>query len=218
MVDTAAVQQALANLATRLATPVDFINIHRANKDEAKRNPRYRSMRYGSFLHAYGPFEMFFNELIGAHGGPRQGTPATMDRIRERIAQHLQIPNVTRQWQARVRTQPLPGRGGRWLWTTIQTQRLGDYLRDAKAVRNRLAHGDDPHPAPNTSGTLYDRKDGKTSITLMWVEGFVQATQDLATITALELTNDTTLVPDWPEPPRTGVSANPPPPPYALTP
>ncbi|MEU9509336.1 hypothetical protein AB0D32_24005 [Micromonospora sp. NPDC048170] len=111
-----------------------------------------------------------------------------MDRIRERIAQHLGVPNVTRRWQARVRTQPLPARGGRWLWTTIQSQ------------------------------PLYGRKDGKTSITLMWVEGFVQATQDLATITALELTNDATLIPDWPVPPRTGVSANPPPPPYALTP
>lgn len=52
----------------------------------------------------------------------------------------------------------------------IQAPRLGDYLRDAKAVRDRLAHGDDPQTAPNTSGTLYDRKDGKTSITLMWVE------------------------------------------------
>lgn len=34
---------------------------------------------------------------------------------------------------------------------------------------------------------------------------------------ALELTNDTSLIPKWPVPPRTGVSANPPPPPYALT-
>ncbi|MFG2043901.1 hypothetical protein [Dactylosporangium sp. NPDC048998] len=217
MVDATAVQEALANLAARLVTPVDFITIHRANKDEAKRNPQYRSMRYGAFLQAYGPFEMFFNDLIGAHGGPRQGTPATMDRIRERIGQHLGVPNVTHQWRARVRAQPEPGRGGRWLWTTIQTQQLSDYLRDAKAVRNRLAHGDDPQTAPNASGTLYDRKDGKTSITLMWVEGFVQATQDLATITALELTSDTTLIPDWPVPPRTKVSANPPPPPYPPT-
>ncbi|MEW2382599.1 hypothetical protein AB0873_11015 [Micromonospora sp. NPDC047707] len=139
---------------------------------------------------------MFFNDLIGAHGGPRQGTPATMDRIRERFRQHLGVPNVTRQWRARVRAQPEPGRGGRWLWHTIQTQRLGDYLRDANAVRNRPADGDDPRTAPNTSGTLYDRKDGKASITLMWVEGFVQAAQDLATITALELLSDSTLIPD----------------------
>lgn len=139
------------------------------------------------------------------------------DRVRERIGQYVGAPNVTHACRARVRAQPLPGRGGRWLWTTIQTQRLSDYLRDAKAVRNRLVHGDDPQTAPNKSGTLYNRKDGKTSFTLMWVEGFVQATQDLATITALELTNDTALIPNWPMPPRTGVSANPPPPPYAMT-
>src|SRR5439155_2438522 len=56
VVDATAVQEALANLAARLVTPVDFITIHRANKDEAKRNPQYRSMRYGAFLQAYGPF------------------------------------------------------------------------------------------------------------------------------------------------------------------
>ncbi|WP_212825220.1 hypothetical protein [Polymorphospora rubra] len=196
---------------------MDLIAIHRADKDEAKRNPQYRSLRFGAFLQAYGPFEMFFNDLIGAHGGPSQGTPATVNRVRERIGQYLEVPDVTRRWRARVRSQPEPGRGGRWLWTTIQARQLDDYLRDAKAVRNRLAHGDDPQTAPNASGTLYSRIDGKTSITLMWVEGFVQATQDLATITALELTGDTTLIPDWPVPPRTAVSANPPPPPYGLT-
>ncbi|MEU4690104.1 hypothetical protein [Actinoplanes sp. NPDC023714] len=173
-------------------------------------------MRYGAFLRAYAPFEMFFNELISAHGGPRQGTPATVERIRERCARHLGVPDVTHRWRARVRSQPEPGRGGRWLWRTIQEPQLSAYLRDAKAVRNRLAHGDDPHTAPNTSGTLFDRRNGTTSITLMWVEGFVQATQDLATITALELTGDMSIIPGWPIPPRTGVSAGPPPPPYPL--
>ncbi|MFI6824143.1 hypothetical protein ACIBJE_24860 [Micromonospora sp. NPDC050187] len=218
MVDVAAVEEALSVLAARLVTPVDLITIHRDNIDEAKRNSRYRSMRYGAFLLTYGPFEMFFNHVIGAHGGPTQGTPATMERVRQRFSQHLGISDVTGQWRARVRAQPEPGRGGRWLWTTIEAQRLDDYLRDAKAVRNRLAHGDDPQTAPNASGTLYDRKDGKTSITLMWVEGFVQAAQDLATITALELTGDNALIPEWPVPPRTGVSANPPALPYGLAP
>ena len=218
MVNAAAVEEALGVLAVRLVTPVDLITIHRDNMDKARRNSRYRSMRYGAFLLTYGPFEMFFNQLIGAHDGPRQNTPATMERIRQRFGQHLDAPDITAQWRARVRAQPEPGRGGRWLWTTIEAQRLDNYLRDAKAVRNRLAHGDDPQNAPNDSGTLYDRKDGKTSITLMWVEGFVQAVQDLATITALELTQDRTLIPDWPVPPRTEVSANPPAPPWAATP
>ncbi|WP_141723181.1 hypothetical protein [Micromonospora matsumotoense] len=93
----------------------------------------------------------------------------------------------------------------------------GHYLRDAKAVRNRLAYGDDPRTAPNASGTLHDRKDGKTSITLMWVEGFVQAVQDLATITAFEVTGENVLIPERQVPPRTGMSANPPAPPYGLT-
>ncbi|MEW2382605.1 hypothetical protein AB0873_11045 [Micromonospora sp. NPDC047707] len=43
MVNSMAVQDAIARLATRLAAPVDIITIHRANMEEAKRNPRYEA-------------------------------------------------------------------------------------------------------------------------------------------------------------------------------
>jgi len=103
VVDVAAVEEALGVLAVRLVTPVDLITIHWDNMDEARRNSRYRSMRYGAFLLTYGPFEMFFNQVIGAHGGPRQNTPANRERIRQRFGQHLGVPDVTAQWRAWVR-------------------------------------------------------------------------------------------------------------------
>lgn len=213
MVDTTVVQEALEELAARLVVPVDMIAIHRDQPNDsdpgtARRAPQreYRSLRYGAFFLAYGPFEYFFNNIVGGHGGPGRDTPATADRIRDRIQRHVGVENVTRDWAARVRTAPAPdATTGMAPWLTLRTTRLGQYLRDARQLRHLLAHGGDPSKAPNEAETFYRLKSGGVSIRLPWVEGFIQGIEDLASRTALALAPDTVL-PEWPEPPRTKVS------------
>jgi hypothetical protein len=49
--------------------------------------------------------------------------------------------------------------------------------------------------------TLYVRRsDGGRSVTLMWAEGFLQAAQDIASLTARRLAGGDISLPDWPQP------------------
>jgi|SRR3954452_15690454 hypothetical protein len=96
----------------------------------------------------------------------------------------------------------------RWL-------RPPDYLLDARRLRHLLAHGADPSGADNCSMTLYVRRgDAGHSVTLMWGEGFLQAAQDIASLTARRLVGQDISLPDWPQPVRSGVSARLPDAPY----
>lgn len=206
MADTAAVESALDELSVRLRIPADLLNVHRQQPGRS-RSREFRSIRYGAFLLSYGPFERFFNRLIEAHGGASQGLPATMDKIRERLAVQTGVTNTTADWRARVRIAPAPtSPDKRAKWAYLDSQRLRDYLLDAKSLRNLLAHGADPTRASNRSATLPILASGGVSVNLMWVEGFLQAVEDLASITAINLAGRSVRIPDWPAPDRSGVS------------
>ncbi|MER7009564.1 hypothetical protein ABT297_41865 [Dactylosporangium sp. NPDC000555] len=214
MANDAAVQEALHELAGRLVIPVDLIEVHR-RQPSLGRTREFQSIRYGAFLLAYASFERYFNHLVELHGGPSRGLPATMDKIREAIATHLAVINATGQWRARVRVAPTrDSRDRRAKWTYLESQRLRDYLRDAQQLRHRLAHGAEPTGTTNHSQTLFALAKGGVSANLMWVEGFVQAVQDLASITAITISGPGVELPGWPEPTRSGVSAAMLPPPY----
>ncbi|MDG6109519.1 hypothetical protein Daura_31790 [Dactylosporangium aurantiacum] len=208
-------QFALNELADRLVVPADLISVHRDDPARS-RSRRYQSIRYGAFLLTYGPFERFFNRLIELHGGPSQGLSLTTDKLRSTFEQRLAVPNLTNSWKARVRVAPgTHSRDMRWRWIYLNGSALRDYLLDARRLRNLLAHGADPSDAENSSMTLYVRRaGGGHSVTLMWAEGFLQAAQDLASITARRLAGDDIALPDWPQPVRSGVSARLPEAPY----
>src|SRR5262249_53875128 len=149
MIDAVAVQDALAELASRLVIPADLINVHRSDPNRSRAR-EYHSIRYGSFLLAYGPFERYFNRLVEKHGGPSRGLAPTTDKLRARFTQYLGVPDLTNSWRARARIAPVAKTGdSRWRWTYIQDQLLRDYLRDARQLRHLLAHGADPADAPN---------------------------------------------------------------------
>ncbi len=214
MVDANAVQAAVDELATRLVIPADLITVHRSQPGRG-RSREYRSIRYGAFLLTYGPFERFFNRLVEWHGGPAQGLAPTPDTLREKFRRQLGVENLTRSWRARARVAPQPDARARlWRWTYIENQVLRDYLRDARRLRHLLAHGADPRDAPNEAGTLYVLGDGTVSVNLMWAEGFLQVVEDLAALTALDLAGREIILPSWPEPIRSDVSAARPPAPY----
>lgn len=214
MVDIPAVEAALEELAHRLVIPADLISVHRA-PGAASQKQEYRSIRYGAFLLAYGPLERFFNRLVERHGGPSRGLPLTTDKVRQTFHERLGTQNLTGSWRARARVAPGPwAPDRRWRWTYIDGTQLRDYLRDACQMRHLLAHGADPKDTPNDSRTLYVLKNGSVSVTLMWVEGFLQVAQDLAAQTAMELAGDDVQLPSWHQPVRSGVSASLPPAPH----
>ena len=72
----------------------------------------------------------------------------------------------------------------------------------------RSSHGGDPYAATNQSGALWVQKKGN-SMTLMGAEGFLQACSDLASQTVLAYGGDLGALPEWPEPHRSGLSAEP---------
>ncbi|MFD4231358.1 hypothetical protein [Streptomyces sp. NPDC058545] len=197
MVDYKAVHGALDELATRLVIPADMIQVHREASDRTR---KYTSLRHGAFLLTYAPFERFFNRLAEAHGGASRGLAVNPDRIRFTLHQHTGITDATAAWKARARVAPDAARSTNISpWIYIERARLRDYLADAQRLRNLLAHGAAHLGDQNRSGTLHVVRGGY-SARLMWVEGFLQAAQDLAAQTALTLTNGQASLPEWPSP------------------
>ncbi|WP_129667126.1 hypothetical protein [Phytoactinopolyspora endophytica] len=76
-----------------------------------------------------------------------------------------------------------------------------------KKLRDLLNHGQDPRKATNESGALWPLARGGHSMRLMGAEGFIQACCDLAAQTVLAYGGDVSNLPAWPEPERSGLSA-----------
>lgn len=200
------VNDALAELADRLQIPCDIIAVHRADTSRGGRERKYTSLRYGAFLLAYAPFEAFLDQLTGYRATKGRVLGTSPDRVREAFRSSHGVANVTQGWKARTRVAPKPGTGGRSPWEQLEGDRLRDYLGDMKHLRDLLGHGKDPRLVANTAGTLWQLRDGRSSMRLMGVEGWIQAVQDLAVETAIAVAGSAVVVPAWPTHPSTGAS------------
>ena len=211
--------------AARLEIPTKLITLHRdlqharmPDGSSIQRTKQY-SLRWGIFLLVYGQAEGFFNEILGLRDESRT-LPLNPDKIASEAAKRHSVKLFVRDWGIRTRT--LRGeRGNTSDWETyIGSQRVRLYLTDMKSLRDRLSHGNDPGMATNDSGAFWalkekrdpqgdddDESNKKVSMRLMGVEGFVQATTDLIAQTILAYGGTLDDIPDWPEPERSGLSA-----------
>jgi hypothetical protein len=189
-------------LSTRLDIPVRMVSAHR----ELKQGRNQYAVRWGAFLLAYAPTEGFFNAVLAHRSGNNRVLPLNPDKVR-RVAKEADGVDIFSQvWSVRTRTLH-PGRGNRSRWHTYAgVNDIRDYLADMKSLRDLLSHGGDPYGATNTSGALWEVKKG-ASMRLMGVEGFIQACCDLAGQTILAYGGRLDQIPGWPEPERSGLSA-----------
>lgn len=208
---------ALQELARKLVIACDVIAVHRDDVGSGGgRARKWASLRYGAFLLAYAPFEAFFDELTNYRATKHRTLSIDPEKVRNACQQTLGIPNVTKSWHARTRVWPATP-GARSRWETLEGERLRDYLLDMKSLRDLLSHGSDPQNVTNKARTLWPLKGGRFSMRLMGVEGFIWAVEDVATCTGLAIAGDQVVVPRWPRPVESGISATGRPPnPYQL--
>jgi hypothetical protein len=205
---TPIVHNALAELAQRLIIPCDIVAVHR--QDGLKlggRERKWASLRYGAFLLAYAPLEAFLNNVTEYRREKNRTLPVSANRFRDAVRERWDVQNVTSKWGARTRAAPEPGTGRRAKWVLLSGRRLDLYLEDMKCLRDLLGHGSEPTLVTNRSETLWPLIGGRFSMRLMGVEGFIQAVEDIASCTALAIAGTDTVLPDWPRPPESGVSA-----------
>lgn len=187
--------------ATSLQIPTRMIDLHR----EVKPSVRQQALRWGAFLLVYAPLEAFFNEVLASELDKRV-ISLNPDKLRDRALKLHQTHLFQSRWSIRTR---VPSRGGgrsRWILYSNNTG-LRQYLADMKYLRDLLSHGGNPYSAMNSSSALWQVKDG-WSMRLMGVEGFLQAACDLMDQTVMAYGGTYEMV-DWPEPVRSGLSAEP---------
>jgi hypothetical protein len=209
-----AVIEAAESLAAGLANPTLLVTLHRdidvlSGLDGRRlgRSTKQYALRWAIFTMSYAAIEAFFNDVLREPRSSRV-LPLNPDKLHQagtRYAAKL----FTSDWGVRTRVQGT-GAGNRSRWAVFAgKQSLGAYLADMKRLRDLLSHGQDPRSASNTSGALWPLADGGHSMRLMGAEGFIQAACDLAAQTVLAFGGDLSDLPDWPEPARSGLSAEP---------
>jgi hypothetical protein len=199
--------EALQELARKLVIACDVIAVHRdVGGRLGGRERKWASLRYGAFLLAYAPFEAFFDELTDYRATKNRNLGTSRDRIRGACQKRLGISDATSLWKARMRVPPL-GAFTRTRWETLEGERLTAYLSDMMSLRNLLSHGADPTDVTNESKTLWPLANGKFSMRLTSVEGFIWAVEDIATCTGLAIAGKEVVVPDWPRPLESGISS-----------
>lgn len=199
-------------LSSSLVNPALLITLHRdvdglSGKDGKPlgRTPKQYALRWGIFSMAYAAIESFFNDALTA-GSPRnRAIPLTPDKLRAQGNQkHVKI--FTNEWGVRT---VAPGQfswnRARWC-TYVGSQPLRDYLGDMKNLRDRLNHGGDVKSVSNKSAAMWPVAGGH-SMSIMGVEGFIQACTDLAAQTVLAYGGRLDQLPVWPAPQRSGLSA-----------
>lgn len=188
--------------AASLEIPTRMIDLHR----EVNRSVRQQALRWGAFLLVYAPVEAFFNEVLASEENNRV-IPLNPDKLRERALKLHQVDLFQSDWSLRTRVPSFHGQG-RSRWTLYDTPtKLRQYLADMKSLRDLLSHGGNPYSATNSSSSLWRVNDG-WSMRLMGVEGFLQAAYDLMDHTVMAYGGVRGMV-DWPEPVRSGLSAEP---------
>ncbi|WP_285249270.1 hypothetical protein [Pseudarthrobacter sp. efr-133-R2A-89] len=205
--------RAASSLASGLVNPSLLVTLHRdIEKLEGKdgkplgRSSKQYALRWGIFTTTYAAVEGFFNEALSLGSDRTRHLPLNPDKLRQ-AGQRAGVQLFTNEWGIRTRT---PGRTGssRSRWRVYSgTQELQAYLADMKNLRNILSHGGDPQLTSNASGALWPLAGGKYSMRLMGAEGFIQASCDLAAQTVLAFGGRASDFPHWPEPERSGLSA-----------
>lgn len=206
--------EAAEYLAVGLANPTLLVTLHR-DIDELSgldgrrlgRSTKQYALRWAIFTMSYAAVEAFFNDVLRDPATPR-ALPLNPDKLHQAGAPHG-VKLFTNDWGVRTRVQG-PGPGNRSRWAVFAgKQPLGAYLADMKKLRDLLSHGQNPLAASNASGALWRLASGGHSMRLMGAEGFIQAACDLADQTVLAFGGDLDDLPDWPEPSRSGLSAEP---------
>lgn len=203
---------AAEQLSASLVNPTLLISLHRDleglngkdGKSLAHSSKQY-ALRWGTFMLVFAALEGFFNEALTV-GRPRnRPIPVNPDKLRTE-AEKIQVKIFTNDWGVRTITPGImPWSRPRWR-TYVGSNDLRHYLGDLKSLRDRLGHGGDVTSAPNNSRALWPVSDGHT-MSIMGVEGLIQATTDLASQTVLAFGGNIHQVPAWPEPQRSGLSA-----------
>lgn len=210
----AAVHEAADSLAAGLVNPTLLVSLHR-DIDELEgldgrrlgRSPKQYALRWAVFTMAYAALESFFNDILRDPASPRL-LPLNPDKLRSAGDKHG-VKLFTNDWGVRTRVLGTSG-GNRSRWALYSgRQQLVAYLADMKQLRDLLTHGSDPTKVSNVSGALWPLANGGSSMRLMGAEGFIQAAGDLAAQTVLAFGGEIGDVPIWPEPARSGLSAEP---------
>lgn len=199
-------------LSQRWDIPTRMISLHRelqtatTPSGERLTGKRQHTLRWGAFLLIYAPMEAFFNEALGYRADKGRTLPLNPDKVRTAAKVKHDVELFTKDWG--VRTRILSTRqGNRSRWHLYSgSGDLRDYLADMKSLRDVLSHGGDPYGASNKSGALWTVSKGE-SMRLMGVEGFLQACCDLVDQTILAYGVDPSDRVAWPEPHRSGLSA-----------
>lgn len=194
--------RAAATAATSLEIPTRMLDLHR----EVRPSARQQALRWGAFLLVYAPAEAFFNEVLASEENNRV-IALNPDRLRDRALKLHRVSLFESDWSLRTRVPSFNG-GGRSRWTLIDTSlQIRQYLADMKSLRDLLSHGGDPYKATNSSQVLWSVSSG-WSMRVMGVEGFLQAVCDLMSQTVMAYGGSIDTL-KWPEPVRSGLSAEP---------
>lgn len=199
-------------LAAGLGNPSLLVTLHRdidllsgGDGKRLGRSAKQYALRWAIFTMSYSALEAFFNDVLSSPGQTRS-LPLNIDKLRNAGSAHG-VRLFTNDWGVRTRTGGVwPGNRSRWV-VYSGSKALGQYLADMKSLRDLLSHGKDPRAASNGSGALWPLAAGGHSMRLMGAEGFIQASCDLASQTILAYGGDIGDLPSWPEPARSGLSA-----------
>jgi hypothetical protein len=208
-----AVIDAANALSAGLRNPSLLVGLHRdidglTGKDGKSlgRSAKQYALRWGIFTMSYAAVEAFFNDVLALDPSRTRHLPLNPDKLRHVGQQHA-VRLFTNDWGVRTRILGnAPGNRSRWK-AYVGTQEVQLYLADMKNLRDILSHGGDPYAVSNRSGALWPLKSGGHSMRLMGAEGFIQACCDLASQTVLAYGGDFADLPEWPEPERSGLSA-----------
>jgi hypothetical protein len=200
-------------LSAGLENPVLLVTLHRdledlRGKDGRRLNRSHKqfALRWAVFSMTYAAMEAFFNDVVRGHSPETRHLPLSPDKLRGEASKHG-VKLFTNEWGVRTRTLGnTAGNRSRWK-LYVGTEELRVYLADMKSLRDRLSHGADPFSATNVSGALWPLAHGRNSMRLMGAEGFIQACIDLASQTVLAYGGIEDQFPIWPEPQRSGLSA-----------
>lgn len=203
---------ATERLSTSLVNPALLVSLHRdleglKGKDgkSLSRSGKQNALRWGTFMLTFAALEGFFNDVLTEEPPRSRPLPVNPDKLRAEGAK-MRVKIFTNDWGIRTVT---PGvmSWSRPRWRTyIGSESLRLYLADLKSLRDRLGHGGDVTGASNDSGALWPVSGGH-SMSIMGVEGFIQATTDLAAQTVLAFGGKLHQLPAWPEPQRSGLSS-----------
>ncbi|MEV6815673.1 hypothetical protein [Micromonospora sp. NPDC051296] len=206
--------EAAKSLAAGLTNPTLLVTLHRdidklSGLDGRRlgRSTKQYALRWAIFTMSYAAVEAFFNDVLRDPTSPR-ALPLNPDKLYQ-AGELYGVKLFTNDWGVRTRVQGT-GAGNRSRWAVFAgKQSLGAYLADMKKLRDLLSHGQDPRAASNASGALWTLANGGHSMRLMGAEGFIQAACDLSAQTVLAFGGDLIDLPEWPEPARSGLSAEP---------